>query len=437
MTQENQPKRKIKIKGRSAIYIIISALVLAYLIFNMLPERTVFMYAQNYSKLEDVKIYTFKEEEYIYIESSEKINFNHEEGTKVSASTILSDDYKISTDEYLERKIEVINYMLANPSLDTREEVYAMMSDIRNRLSEIDLKIEEAEASDDVQTKRELVETRQSLQHNYEILKEAMQYILTDDASLKALLSQYQNMLGSGNIPLTLGNLNFTIFGYLTYSTDGYENMMNFDNLLSVDSSYLDKIDSTAPIGSANLDKYVIKSSSANKTVLVFSLPLDTAVEGELTVIDKYNSLYASYDIDRTEGGYYTFLYRRIDILNTFPSINIKLKDGTVYTGYLINIQRDDDEKILYVAFKENIKDFLGMRLFNASVEVESYDCFILPKSSVAYDSEGSYVTVLTANSEKVKVRVTVYEESGRDVVLRCADNPDLESGMQVMRRGK
>ena len=77
MTQENQPKRKIKIKGRSAIYIIISALVLAYLIFNMLPERTVFMYAQNYSKLEDVKIYTFKEEEYIYIESSEKINFNH------------------------------------------------------------------------------------------------------------------------------------------------------------------------------------------------------------------------------------------------------------------------------------------------------------------------------------------------------------------------
>ena len=75
----------------------------------MLPERTVFMYAQNYSKLEDVKIYTFKEEEYIYIESSEKINFNHEEGTKVSASTILSDDYKISTDEYLERKLSLIH----------------------------------------------------------------------------------------------------------------------------------------------------------------------------------------------------------------------------------------------------------------------------------------------------------------------------------------
>lgn len=429
--------KRFKIKKSTAAYLLIAAAVLVYLTFKMLPERTVFICSEKNTTYSNVKMYTFKEEEYVYIDSDTKINFLYDEGTKISASTVLSNDYTINTDVYLNAKIKIIDYMLANPELDTREEVYLRMSDIRAQLKQLDYQIDEAESKADVETKRTLMNQRQTLQEQYAILKGAMQYILTQDESLYTLRSEYESMLGSGNIPLTLGNLNFTVFGYLSYVTDGYENTMNFDNLLSVDSAYLDDIDQMSPIGSANLDSYVIKSSSTNKTVLVFALPLDTEVSGEVTVIDRCNNLYASYDIDGEEGGYYQFLFRRIDILNTFPTISIKMKDGSIYKGYLINIQRNESEKLLFVAFRNDVSVFSDLRLFNADVATETYSCFIIPKTCLSKDGDVYYVTAITATAEKQKIPVVVYQESGLNVILRCEDNPDLTSGAEILYRGK
>ncbi len=437
MAAEKKKKKRLKIKKGAGVYVLIAAAVLVYLIFSMLPERTLFIYAEKKTAYANVKIYTFKEEEYVYIDSGEKINLLYKPGTKVSASTVLSDGYTIDTDVYLNQKITIIDYMLANPDLDTREKVYARMSDIREQLRLLDYQIDEAESKADIATKRELMRQRQSYQDQYAVLKGAMQYILTQDDALYTLRSEYASMAGGGGIPLTLRNLNFTVFGYLTYATDGYENAMNFDNLLSVDSEYLDRIDQMTPIGSAGLQHDVLKSTAANKIVLVFALPPDTKVTGEVSVIERYDALYASYDIDREEGGYYQFLYRRVDLLNGFPTISIRLKDGGVYEGSLINIQRGENEKLLFVAFREDISAFLNMRLFNADVATETYSCFMIPKTCLSKDGDIYYITVVTQSAEKQKLPVIVYQQSAGSVMLRCEDNPDLTSGMEILYRGK
>jgi hypothetical protein len=212
---------------------------------------------------------------------------------------------------------------------------------------------------------------------------------------------------------------------------------MNFDNLLSGDASYLDTIDQMTPIGSENLDKYVVKSTATNKIVLVFALPLDTSVTGEVDAVDRYDALYSSYDIDGEEGGYYQFLFRRIDLLNDFPTISIKFKDGNIYSGYLINIQRNENEKLLFVAFRDDIGVFLDLRLFNADLATETYGCFIIPKSCLSKEGDVYYITMLTSAAEKQKIAVTVYQQSGNNVILRCEDNPDLVSGTEILYRGK
>lgn len=437
MAQGKKKISRLKIKKSTAAYLLAAAAILIYLTAKMLPERTVFIYAEKKTAYENVKIYTFKEEEYVYIDSDSNIDFLYDAGTKVSASTVLSDDYTINTDVYLNQKIAIIDYMLANPELDTREKMYARMSGIRAQLEALDYQIDEAESKADIEAKRVLMAQRQEYQNLYDILKGAMQYILTQDDALYALRSEYAAMIGGGGIPLTLGNLNFTVFGYLSYATDGYENAMNFDNLLSVDAAYLDTIDQMTPIGSENLDKYVVKSTATNKIVLVFALPLDTAVTGEVAAVDRYDALYSSYDIDGEEGGYYQFLFRRIDLLNGFPAISIKLKDDNIYSGYLINIQRNENEKLVFVAFRDDIGAFLSLRLFNADVATETYSGFVIPKSCLSKESDIYYITVLTGAAEKQKVAVTVYKESGNNVILRCEDNPDLVSGTEILYRGK
>ena len=92
-------KRKIRFKPtwKHFLFFALTVLIVVYLIIAILPDKSVFLQSEQYVFTADAKIYIFKQQEYILINSNEEINFLAKEGTNVAASSVLSEDYYIKT----------------------------------------------------------------------------------------------------------------------------------------------------------------------------------------------------------------------------------------------------------------------------------------------------------------------------------------------------
>ncbi len=431
MRNKTKMSRIVKTNRKTFILLTVVLLFFAYLIIQMLPMRSSFVALQNHTFTEAAKAYVFKNEEYVILNSAEKINFLVDESEKISASTLLSDNYKLSTNYYIKEKIETIEYVINNEDISVSSlnrqisNARAECEDINRSLQNGATPIEEKKAADRLY----------ELQHNIYIMKRAKQYTYATNEELNELLAKYKDMLTSSDIPLTADNLNFTVFGSVYYTIDGYENYLNFEELNYLDVNYLNEIDSLSTNKNLSNDSYVLKSSSSSSAVVVLRLPNDVYVNGEEACMRIYADILENYDMD-SEGGYFEFIFRRIDLLNIFPAFKFETSSGMLYDGELIKVSYYDNEKLLYVALRNDVLSLSGSRLLSAYAHVDSYDCYVIEKNCI-FDKDGkSYVRAVKNGQNEEVIEVNVYAYENGKAYLKVSENENISDGDEIKLRG-
>ena len=432
-------KRKIRFKPtwKHFLFFALTALIVVYLIIAILPDKSVFLQAEEYVFTADAKIYIFKQQEYILINSNEDIHFLVKEGTDVAASSVLSEDYYIKTKEHLQNKIAAVEFMIQNPSIDSKWEVYLLISEINDQIILIDDQIDEAVSQEDEARKKTLLEQRADLLTQTEIYKDAMQYIFTPTSELKGVLKDYQKLMNTEELPLTLNNLNFNVFGYIFYAKDGYEDILTIDMLESLPEDYFDYIDHITPNTELNSSQYIIKSSATDRVIISIRVDGDTNIISEQSVTDLKNKLLNENNMDK-EGGYYNFLFQRIDLLTGFPDLTVTFEDSTTMQGYFIDVIQEGEDKIFLVAIRKNISYFNDKTIESADLHLETSSCYAVPLSSIVETEYGSYITVVSNYSLYTEViPVSVFKTEGDTVLLKVSENPNLNNGTEVLIEGE
>ena len=432
-------KRKIRFKPtwKHFLFFAVTALIVVYLIIAILPDKSVFLQAEDYVFTEDAKIYVFKQQEYILINSSDEIHFLIEEGADVAASSVLSEDYSIKTHEHLQNKIDAVEFMIENPSIDSKWEIYLRISEINDQIILIDDQIDEAVLQEDDEQKKILLEQRAELLTQVDIYKNAMQYIFTPTSELKGVLKDYQKLMNTEELPLTLNNLNFNVFGYIFYTKDGYEDILTMDMLELFPEDYFNYIDHITPNKELNPSQYIIKSCATDRVIIGIRIDGDTDIISEQLAIDRKNKLLNENNMDK-EGGYYNFLFQRIDLLTSFPELTVTFKDNTSIKGYFVDVIQEDGDKILMVALRRNISYFNDKTITSADLHLETSSCYAVPLSSIIETKNGSYITVVSNYSLYTEViPVSVYKTEGDTALLKVSENPDLDNGTEVLIEGE
>ncbi len=418
------------------MYITVVLVIFAYFIIKMIPEPSVFLQAELTSFSVPAKVYAFKDEEYVIVNSTEAINFLCKEGDKVSASTLLADNYTLSTNVYVNKKLKVLDFVLHNPSITTKEQIYAVVADYNKKSAELDAQIAESTAAADSEKTKQLASEREAVQEELYVLKRAMQYVYNSSYDNSLIRENVASMLGRSDIPLTLENLDFSLFGNIYYSIDGFETSMNFDSLSTVDIAALDNLDMMSPVKSKNDGKYYIKSSAGDRMVLLLRVDENTFVADEEAVNSYYSKLCDRYSMD-AEGGYINFIFRRVDILNNFPDFELVTEEGSAYKGNIIQvINTQEEDKIIVMALRDDVIAFADKRIFTAKAQTESFWCHSVPASCVYNYNGKTYVNVLENAGTKVPTEVTVYKTEGNTAYLKTNENEALGSGDEIILKG-
>lgn len=440
MDKTRKRSRKIKRKNlslqqrRLRFSIGLALFVFLILLIGIIPARTTLVEYERKAFTESVKTYLFCDENYVYLSSSEDIVFLPEEGTKISGSTLLSENYSITTSEYLLQKIETMEYLLNDPDI-TSGDLYAGITEDRRLASEYNALMNEAMTSSDAEKTSEYAALLEQAQHDALLRMRALQYVYTDSEALTELRDSYRALIGTPQ-PLTADNLNFTVFGSVFYSADGYENMMSFSLLDNLDGKYLNRLDGFTPVKQTGEGIFCIKSVSTSRAVAVVRLPSDTELFCRDEALELYEGVCASYDIDR-EGGYFSFIFRRMDIFAAFPTVELTASDGTLITGRLVKVQKGETEDILFIAVTEGLRELSGKRIFTSDMTVETYRCWVVDRRCVYTDDDRTYVNLVEGSGERIPVEVEVYKYMNGKAYIRVAGNETLSEGDEIMLKGR
>ncbi|MFA0816166.1 MAG: HlyD family efflux transporter periplasmic adaptor subunit [Anaerofustis sp.] len=433
-------KAKIRLdpKNRNKlIFAAVAILILVYLVIQRIPESTTFLNAEQYNITADAKMYVFKKQEYILLNSTAPLNYLVTEGSDIAASAVIADNYYISTNKYLQQKIAALQYMIDNPKVDTKWEIYLVISELNDQIASIDSQIDAAVANGDDATKASLISQQDALKDQIEVLDIAMRYVFTDLSVMSAMKDTLSAQLNSTTIPLTLDNLNFNVFGYIYFSKDGYEDVLNMDALDDVYDGYFTYLDHFSPNTTLADGQYILKSCATDRIVIAVRVPSDTVLEDKDDIINDKNDLQTAYNMDK-EGGYYDFLFRRIDLLNQFPSMTAYASDGTEITGNVVDVVSEGDDLVLMLAVRDNISYFSDKSIFTGTLTADSFRVYSVPKSSIVTVNGSTYITIISDTSvSKKTIPVTVYKYTGGKALLRVGENPDLANGTQILVHGQ
>lgn len=421
-------QRRLRFSMGLALFIFLCLLI------GIIPARTTLVEYERKDFTENVKTYLFRDEDYVYFSSAEKVDFLPAEGTKISGSTLLSGNYAITTSEYLLEKIETMEFLLDNPDT-SQSDLYTSITEGLRTADEYSDLLNEAIKAQDQEKTSEYAALLEEAQHDVELRKRALQYIFTDSDSLASLRDGYRAMIGTPQ-PLTAENLNFSVFGSVMYSADGFENIMSFDMLDNLDGKYLNRIDGFTPAKQSSDGVYCVKSVSSSRAVAVVRLPAGTELSCEEEAWDLYGRVCANYDIDR-EGGYFSFIFRRMDIYAAFPTVELTASDGTVITGRLVKVEKGESEDLLYIAVTEGLSSLSGRRIFTAALTVQTYRCYVVDRRCVYEDDGKTYINLVHGSSGKTPMEVKVYAYMDGKAYIRVAENPDLSEGTEIMLKGR
>ncbi len=428
MARENLRKKR----NRQTLIIItvVFALILSYLF--IFKQRTMLLHEELYTTKVSGESYIFKEEEYITI-PGQKIDYTIEEGSKIGANTILSENYTLETNQYIDEAIEVIDFRLSEyVSYEDQNVFIDHLQEVSEDVQTLEDELSTAKSQGDDDKALTLEKELEDEKYKEEMMEKSIRYIFADEETLTKLRAELVSKKNNSDKALTISNLNFSFTGNIYYETTGYEDVLNVDVMPAITSGYFEYIEDYEPEAIDTRENNVIKIVNNEILYVCAFLDADTLVSSQSHMESVKEGIYTYNDIDK-EGGYYDFLRRRIDILGTFPSIRFEDGSGTIYRGNLVDIVEYNNQKVLVIAIKDDVEDFMTINKTEFDVYTEETRCFVIPKGAVINKDDKTYLSVMQTGKFKELVEVNIFKYEGSQALIRLENNPDLEENMEII----
>ena len=417
------------IKGNRglSIYIICIVALFAYLVIRIIPEKKTLLTRETLLRTSPGVAYVFRQEDYAVIFSEIPITFDIGEGEKISAATLLTDDVNITTDKYTNEKLSAISLLRGEMGLSSSA-LYKHISDLTEQLLVCRCTLllyagNEAEKS-----------TLENLKQSLNTAKIALSYLGLSNYELQVTEENLRASLGAV-LPLTAQNLNFSQYGNITYNLDGYESEMGMDDLMGVSGEYLDKLSSMAPVIMDIEGRYTVKSIAADRLVVVIRASSQSVLSKEEDALKMYEQCCANRDMSEF-GGYFGFLFDRIDLLNMFPTLRFYDANNKEYSGKLVQVEKTDTEKFYYIAIRKNVSAYNDIRIFSCDVTEASYDCYVADKSCLYQIGQEYYVDITTGGALRSVTEVFPLSITEQKVYFQRSENPSLYEGAELFLKG-
>lgn len=353
-----------KIKRRNAVKIglLLLFFLMAVAAVFLTREKTVILEPRTFVARQDVPALFMRNEAVMY--------FGHEiiaaeaEGAKVAKDTVLAKQVDIL--KYAEYEKEIIDAKLSSYMYPDHTAFLADMKAVY-------------EASTNLKSGDEEAVKKRNL------MFATVKYLFYSEDQLKALKTRFEKMQASSEVTLRKVPIDFT--GQLFYSTDGFEEIASLNTLSLASPAYLDFLQG---LNAEKLNKrttMTLKIIDNSCVYIVFSLPLETKVDYETTVMDYKNNVLTKQNVASKD--YYVFLQKRADILTQYPQMNFRLGEE-IYLSRLVDVREYQEQKVIVLMVTHDVDKLMSTRRATIKAELEQYkNVFIIPQSSVYKDKDG------------------------------------------------
>ncbi len=369
--------KRIRRRNAIKVAIIITVFLAGVLILFLSREKTMLLESQTYIISSDVKALFIKNEAVMYF--GHNIVAVENEGAKISKNTILAKE--LNTAAYFEYEKQIIQNKLNNFMYEDKTK---FLSDIKDSLGKKD----------------------------GDLTLGTVKYLFYTDKQLNTLYSKYSNMQKSSHVKLINTPIDFT--GQVYYSTDGYEDIAPMAVLSMLSPDYLDYVFDIKESKLIVRNSMVVKIKDNSCVFVSFELPSTTSIDFENTAKKYKENIMTQNSLQYND--YFTFLKKRMDILQQYPQMYFQTDDKTL-AGYIIDIKEFEKSKIITLCVSKDVQDLMNARICDIKVQTVRYaNIFKIPKNSVYKNGNGEdCIDIIDRGKIKKTYAVTIrgYDETG------------------------
>lgn len=406
---------------------IVTILILLWVNHN--SKKVELLYARQYSESYETQALVIRNEEVAHLD--QQIDFEVEEGQRVGLNQKLSNSSNISFNDYFNREIDIINWLIDNKAYQEENLFSSDIEKIDKEIEKINSDIKWAEGFGNKDKLKVLNSEKEQLTKKKSYILKSFQYLGADEESLLELKKQYSSQSDTTGSKITAKKLNFSFPGYIYFQSDGYESILNVNILQYLTPEYIRELKDYHNSDDSNY-KQTIKIIDDTYMYLSIILPKEVFLRQEEQVLKTKEEIMESIKT-KDLGAYYDHLNNQFGDLRAMPMISFQYNKES-YKGYAIDIVEHGQEKILLIQLKEQLPlDFYTQREVDINLVTYSDTGYTIPEKSIVQKDGKDNIIIMSKGSLKEYVEVKINRKKGKEVFLDKTDNEDIKEGAALI----
>ena len=401
MSQQNRELKR-KLSKRKNFLIGLLVFLIAAIIFAgywSASQRQI-LETEKYTDPVSVQFYFFKDTGFLEVDDFTASDLNCDPGTKMNSYQSLTKQPMTISASYVQTQTETIDTLISGHYYED----WSLLSD----------------GMDDTFTSVSAISRDNVNKKNF--LLQAAQYCGETQTELQAQKTTYAGLNTASAGEITLDKIATMNTGYIYPYITQYEQGASQAMLGQLDLNLLKDLDSLGSDQTAG-----IKSVSNDHLYAVCVVDDTVSVQGE----EGMKKLKDTNAQGMSDDDYYEYLVSRVDMLRQYPELSFEYNKKS-YTAYFVNEKTEEGKKIIVLMIKDKIADFVTDDKHSATLNVQSFNAWIVPQSAIIRQDGKTYLRTEEKGYFTEQIEVTVDRYDGGKAVLKKADNSGLKNGLTI-----
>lgn len=380
------------------------------------------------------KAFVIQKEDIVYLNKIHNLDLKIEEGDKVAVDSVIGNSNQIVVNNQDAIDLEIINQKLETGMYQEKGLFDRDLEKINKELTDINIKIQEAENENNKNKVEKLQKEKKNLQNKKQIIETSFRYAFTNNTSLNKVKDRIEEDPKSIEGQVTPKKLGIEYSSYVFTQKDGFENLLHRDLLGSITPEYLDQIEEYMKEEKTLIedDEQILKFIDGSKTYLAVKIPENSFSSVEKKLIQVKKNMNSQWKKSR-KTSFYSYIENRRDILKQFPQVTVNWNNHSI-AGYVLDSNKNsrDNEKVLTIKVETQNHNLIGQRQNNVYIYDKQYKGFIIPKQSVLRKNARDGVILLKENKKEF-IEINIKYELNDSVVLDPSDNEKIKPGARIL----
>ncbi|MGI6109818.1 MAG: hypothetical protein ACOYB8_08295 [Eubacteriaceae bacterium] len=401
MNQRNREmKRKLSKRKNFLIGLLVFFIAVIIIAGYWRASQKQILENEQYTDPVSTELYFFKDCGFMELDGFKASDLSCTAGTKMSSYQTLTNSQMTISSDYVQTRISTIDSLISGHYYEDWNQLASGMDNTFTSIGGLD----------------------KDKSNQKSFLLQAAQYCGQTQAALQSEKTTLASLNTSTAADVTLQKLGMMNTGYVYPYITQYEQGASEAVLGQLSLNLLKDMDALSSEQTAG-----IKVVSNDHLYAVCVVSSDVDVQGE----DSMQKLKDKNASGLSDEDYYDYLVSRVDMLRQYPELSFEYNRKS-YSAYLVNTKTEDNKKILVLMIKDYIHDFLQDDKHTASLNVQSFNAWVLPQSAIIRQDGKTYVQSIEKGYFKEQVEVKVNRYDSGKAILKVSENDSLKNGLSI-----